>query len=723
MQPSAPLPVDAAAAFRVSVEALRAAPRGGEPVVEAFRRRHGGSPLGAALTPLLVAHADFFEGRYDAAEAQASEALTALSGLGSPESLVDATMLLGSIALERADYDEAARRYNAAAEGLEGLDDPQRLGRVHNNLGLVAWRTHDTARAEAHMRRALALFGEGAPAAVRANLQSNLGLVLEDAGDVVAAERAYRTAIALALESPDQSVLANALSNLGERLEAQGDRAGAAAHHARALSLRLETGHARGVVGSRVALGRVALAEGRVAEGRVEAEAALTLARTIGLRKHEADALALLAQACEQELDLAGALRFERAAARIREEVQSHLVADRVAALQARFEGRQARELAARAAQENIRLQAAMAEVAAASEARGRFLAVMSHEMRTPLTSILGAAELLDLQPLDAGQRRLVRVITTSASTLLSTIGDVLDFSMIDAGKLELAREPFDPAQVVQQVQDIVETARRAKGLSLSVQGDGALPGRLLGDAARVRQVLVNLVFNAIKFTDAGGVSLRLSHDREGLRVEVEDTGIGVTAAARDRLFEPFFQADVTPARRHGGSGLGLAIVQRIVRDMGGQLSFSSEEGRGTTFRLLLPLPAQALPAPPVAPVARQRPRVLFADDDPMIREVMVDLLSAAGAEPTVVASGEAAVAEVARTPYDLVLLDLHMPGMDGVAALSALQSLPACPPVIAVSGAVDPSVVPQLLAAGFADAVSKPLSLARLRALLSERP
>ncbi len=713
-------------AFRQVRDQLWRNPDTATSLLEAFAATFGACPQGPPLLDLLGANASFFLGRYDEAERQSLEARRALEALNEGIFVGDADNLLGTIALERGNYDAAAARYAEAARRWERCADRGRLARVHNNLGLVAWRTHDLSQAESHLRTALRLFGEEAAPAVRANLLSNLGLVYEDRGESLAAAAAFRSAIALAEQADDRSILANALSNLADHMEKTGDRSAALDLNRRALGLREALGHARGRVGSRLALGRLALASAEPEAAEVEVRAALATAQEIGLRKHEADAMALMAQIREAQGRWPEALGLERAAARIRQEVQSSQVADRVASLQAHFDAQQTRLLAERAEEENARLQAAMAQLAAASEARGRFLAVLSHEIRTPLTSILGAAELLNAKSEDEGHRRLGRVITTSASALLAIINDVLDFSRIDAGQIELVLEPFSLHALVADVADIVEAQRQAKDIELCLDLSDGLPARLRGDGTRLRQILLNLVSNAIKFTPSGVVTLRAYHDDQGLHTEVIDTGIGVPADLQARLFEPFFQVDATSARRNSGSGLGLTIARQLAIAMGGALSFQSVPAQGTTFRLDLPMQALADPVPAAEAAAAPAPRVrvLIADDDEQIREVLVDLIELVGGDAQAVATGEQAIAAVQAQTFDLALLDLHMPGLDGWSLARELRLLAACPRLVALSGAIDPRAAAQLRASGFDDAVAKPPSLARLEGLLHfDRP
>ncbi len=703
--------------FREATDRLRLSPGTAEVELAAFAAAHAGDPLTAPLTALLEATADFLCGRYVGAEAGAESARAALDAAGEPALAGDAHLVLGNVSLERGDYRDAASHYTEAADRHEGAGDDDRIGRVYNNLGLVAWRTGDLRRAEEHFVRALDAFGAGAAASVRANLLSNLGLVYEDRGDTEAAEAAWRSAATIARGAGDRNVLANALANLGDLHEARADWEGALALHAEALAFREAIEHRRGVVGSNVALARVALAQNDTAASERHVFCALDVAREMQLRKHEADALGVLARLREAEGRLVEALDATREEARARHEVLSAHVAARVSAMQEQFDARQARALARRAEAENVRLLAAMRQVEAASAARAQFLATMSHEMRTPLTSILGAAELFELQPLSAPNRRLVRVIATAANALLASIGDVLDLSRIDSGTLEIRHEPFAPRALVQEVADIVDGARRARGLDLALEVSPKLPNTLLGDRARVRQVLVNLVSNAVKFTPTGGVTVSVGYDDGRLLLSVRDTGPGVTADLLPRLFEPFFQAESGANRTHGGSGLGLTLVERIVRAMSGRIDARSTPGQGAIFDVALPMAAVEEPPPPAKD---GRPLVLLVEDDERVREVLVDLLAAAGAEVRAAGSGAEALGFAKDSAYDLALVDLHMPVMDGMAVARALHAS-ATPPrtVVAMSGALDASDAATLTAAGFSSGIAKPVTLRTLRELI----
>lgn len=706
---------------RSCAELLRTAPSEGQQRLDVLREGGGEDPLLPAVIDLLQATAAFYLGRYHECERLARAARCAAEGLGEPRVVGHADNLLGNVAFERADYEDAAACYTRAAAAAEG--SAADLGRVLNNLGLVAWRMRDLWRAEQHFERALAAFGPDADARILGNLQNNLGLVYEDRGEHDAAEAAWRAAIATLADAGDDNFLANALSNLAELKESRGRPVAARQMQERALALRFRLGHRRGVVGSRIALARIALATDDLDTAERELALALPAAREIGLRKHEADAVALSSRLQERRGDLAEALRLERLAAQLREQVFGEQMHERVGALEARFDVHQARIAAHRAEQENSQLQAALAAVEAACAARSQFLAMMSHEMRTPLTSAIAAAELLRTHDLPEAESRLADVIVASAEALLATIDDVLDFSKIEAGHLRLASDAASPREVAEQVIAIVSPAGAAKGLAVQLQLDPGLPDVVTTDRSRLRQVLLNLLSNAVKFTEIGHVALTIGYADGLLTCEVADTGIGMEPAVIARLFEPFTQADLSSTRRHGGSGLGLAISARIVAAMHGELSVRSVPGGGSTFRVTLPLlQAVAAPRPASPPRARQGCfTTLLVDDDDMVREVLEDLLKWCGTEVVAVPSAFAALERFAEVHPDLVVLDVHMPGMDGLACARALRADHGYRgPILGLSGATATRDQDAAREAGFDAWLGKPVTLAQLRGALT---
>lgn len=384
-------------------------------------------------------------------------------------------------------------------------------------------------------------------------------------------------------------------------------------------------------------------------------------------------------------------------------------------------------------------LTAARDAAQAASVAKSQFIANVSHEIRTPLNGVLGMAQAMEGDDLSARQRARLKIVRESGESLLAILNDVLDLAKIEAGKLELEMTEFDLGELARGAHAAFTALADRKGLDFTLTVSDAARGRYRSDSTRLRQILYNLIANALKFTDHGSVTVEVIRAPTGLRFDVADTGVGMSEEVLQKLFRSFQQADASTTRRFGGTGLGLAICRELTERLGGEITVASTPGAGSVFTVLIPAtrlgdetaPRPAPPGPAPEHLAAQAPagvglRVLAAEDNPVNQLVLKTLLHQVGLNPTVVSDGVQALDAWRSADWDVILMDVQMPVLDGPGATRQIRLEEARQgrsrvPIVALTANAMSHQVSDYLAAGMDACVSKPIDLAQLLNVISD--
>ena len=387
-------------------------------------------------------------------------------------------------------------------------------------------------------------------------------------------------------------------------------------------------------------------------------------------------------------------------------------------------------DLEMQVAERTIELKEARDEALAAAAAKSEFLANMSHELRTPMNGVLGMLKILEGTQLNDDQHDLLRIARSSGELLLSVINDVLDFSKIDADKMELENLPFRPELLLEEVVEPMVFSASGKGISLLYSADGNLPAALSGDPTRIKQIIANLVSNAIKFTDDGIVNVIMALCEDDWLIRVTDTGTGMSQRQLDHIFEAFNQGDSSITRTHGGTGLGLTIINRLANMMGGDIRVTSEVGKGSEFVVRLPV-IEADAALVVSDrrcnsenVRFKNQKILLVEDNKVNQQIAISLLTEIGLNITVAENGLEALQKLQFDKFDLVLMDLQMPVMGGVEATRKIRALPtdyADIPIVAMTAHAGKEHIDECLSVGMNAHSTKPIDLDELVHILTQ--
>lgn len=639
---------------------------------------------------------------------EALEVAADLSGRSEPMAAGQGANLEGSVRLQQGDYSGAFDAFHLALSILPQEEVPVRA-RVENNLGLLSARIGQLEGAAEHYTRAAEAFEALDLPKLRGHVLANLGIVQAEAGDLDGARETYMLADELLADhAASRSNVLGSLADLGIQAGRFRD---AEVLLAEALRLRERLGQGRQLCVGNMAMALALLGQNRVSEARVFLEKGQALAESMAIEESRADGLSIESKILAAEGDFEGAYERQLQVAGLRDVLRKDELQRRVVAAQSRTVLEEARRDAERRRIEAEQLRDARDAAEAALRARAAFVATTSHELRGPLTAVLGSCELLALRMTEPEHRELVQLALTSAELLKTVVGDVLELSRLDAGRVELREQAIDLRELVLQTCQMAELGGDVPVRLLVADG---VPELVRIDAARVRQILLNLVSNGVKYTAEGEVSVVVAARGDVLRFDVIDTGPGVPEGFVDKLFEPFTRARTSHVRSRGGTGLGLSICRRLAEAMGGRALLVSTSPAGSHFAAELPL-RKAEPGGGARqtwePVERMV--VLLVEDDLTVARVVVSMLGVLGHEVEHVENAEEAHGRLEGSLPDLVISDHRMPGQTG---LELAQRWAKHVRFMLLSGETSRTLADQASACGVERVIAKPVRLDTLR-------
>ena len=595
----------------------------------------------------------------------------------------------------------------------------QQIG-LYNNLAIIYCRLEDSRNSISCAEKAVGMALETGNKQELARAYNNLAMNMEDSNNFPEAYENYAKALAILREGNMPGQMAIALLNTAAMAVKTGKYEEAQSYAEKALNFSIETGSEYIESSARNTMGRIKAQLGNYEE----AEKLFTEALNLGIKMNNEDLLLRflgdLMEFYENTGNYRKALNFTKQHSSLRQKIVVEKQNGEMARLRAEFETKEREKEKEIYRLKNIELLHAKESAEASDKAKSFFLAMMSHEIRTPMNVITGMLEiLLENQP-RPDQISLMEKAYSSTRDLLGIINDILDFSKIEAGKFKIEKMSMDIPAVMGKTIELFTGTARPKGISLEMNLDESIPSVVTGDPLRLGQILRNLVSNSLKFTEKGSVILSaraLNMDSGKLHVgfSVEDTGVGIPEEKLHSLFEPFLQLDSSLTRKYGGTGLGLAICKHLIEEMDGSITVSSSPGEGTLFEFFIPfdVPSSDGSISPAAP-SKIKPRltgmkVLIAEDQEGIREIALHFLTSAGALCTAVSTGLEALEKASGEEFDIILMDIQMPEMDGITATLKLRENGINIPIVATSGHAMPEHFAMYGEAGMNGCLTKP--------------